>query len=86
MNGRHFKRGSAAFACRNCGRGTRDVNGSNGNARLCEDCEAGSMQENGMLDSSDPELAAQYARDMRACFQRAVDKGGKIDGYKPVAS
>lgn len=83
MGNRYFKKGSAAFNCRNCGRLTRDVDGSNGSVELCEDCNEGCMQENGMLDSSAPELIAQYEKDMRACFQRAVNKGGKIDGYTP---
>lgn len=83
MKHNRFKKHSATFNCRICGRLTRDVNGSNGDLQLCEDCEEGSMQENGMLDTSDPELAAQYERDMRACFQRAVNRGGKIKGYTP---
>ena len=74
-----FKRGSAVFACIHCTRLTRDTNGDNGKAEMCEDCYEGSMQENGMLDGG--ELAAQYEADMRACYQAAVNKGGVIDGY-----
>lgn len=79
-----FQRGSAAFECRHCKRLTRDTNGDNGGVRLCEDCYDGCSQENGMNDSADPELKAQYERDMRACFQRAVNKGGKLEGYAPI--
>ena len=32
-----FKRGSGAYPCRNCGRGTRDT-GDNGDLRLCPQC------------------------------------------------
>ena len=81
MGNRYFKKFSAAFECRYCGRLTRDVNGSNGSVQMCEDCEQGCMQENGFMDSSDPELKAQYERDMRECFQAAVNKGGTIEGY-----
>lgn len=83
MGNRYFKPGSAAFNCRNCGRLTRDVEGSNGNAQLCVDCNEGFMQENGAADSSDSELIAQYEKGMHECFQKAVNKGGKIDGYSP---
>lgn len=76
---KHFKYGSGVFECKHCGRRTRDTNGDNGNVAMCEDCYEGSMQENGMLDGD--ELAAQYERDMRACYQRAVNKGGVIAGY-----
>lgn len=81
MGNARFKRFSAVFDCRHCGRKTRDTNGSNGSLRLCEDCEDGCMQENGMNDTSNPEESAQYEKDMRAAFQRAVDKGGRIEGY-----
>ncbi len=83
MNRNRFQKHSGLFTCRHCARQTRDVNGSNGGVRLCEDCEQGCMQENGMLDSSDPAVIAQYERDMRECFQRAVNKGGRIAGYTP---
>lgn len=79
-----FRRGSAAFECRHCGRLTRDTTGDNGSVTLCEDCYDGCSQQNGMNDSGDPALAAQYERDMRACFQRAVNRGGKIEGYAPI--
>lgn len=82
-NNSHFKARSGVFRCRHCSRSTRDTNGDNGGVRLCEDCYEGSMQENGMLDGG--ELAAQYEADMRACYQRAVNKGGKIDGYEVTA-
>lgn len=75
-----FKRGSAVFKCINCTRLTRDTNGDNGKAELCEDCYDGSMQENGFMNSEGDEKA-QYELDMRACYQRAVNKGGVIDGY-----
>ena len=84
MSNRHFRRGSAAFKCRHCGRLTRDTNGDNGGVLLCEDCYEGCMQENGYLNSEGEEQA-QYKRDMDACFQRAVDKGGVIDGYTKAA-
>ena len=74
-----FKRGSAVFKCINCTRMTRDTNGDNGKAEMCEDCYERSMQENGMNDS--PELAAQYEADMHDCYQAAVNKGGVIAGY-----
>lgn len=80
MNQR-FKRGSAVFKCRNCQRSTRDTNGDNGGVLLCEDCYDGCGFENGYLDSCDPDEKAQYERDMNACFQSAVDKGGVIEGY-----
>lgn len=76
-----FKRGSAVFVCRICGRRTRDTNGSNGYIELCQDCYEGAEQENGFNDTSDPEQKAQYEKDMRTCYQRAVNKGGKIAGY-----
>lgn len=79
-NNQRFKRGSGVFNCRNCQRSTRDTNGSNGYSQLCEDCYDGCEQENGFFDS-EGELKAQYERDMKACFQRAVDKGGIIRGY-----
>jgi hypothetical protein len=79
MNSR-FKAGSALFECIHCGRRTRDTNGDNGKAEMCEDCYEGSMQENGALDGGAE--AAQYEADMRACYQRAVDKGGVIAGYE----
>jgi hypothetical protein len=81
MMNRYFKKHSAVFDCLNCGRKTRDVNGSNGGVGLCEDCEAGSEQLNGVLNGGTPEEVAQYKRDMHACFQRAVDKGGMIEDY-----
>ena len=81
MGNKYFKRGSAVFSCIHCTRMTRDTNGDNGKAEMCEDCYEGSMQENGMLDGG--ELAAQYEADMRACYQSAVNKGGVIEGYLP---
>ena len=79
MANNRFKLGSAVFTCLHCTRVTRDTNGDNGKAEMCEDCYEGSMQEKGMNDS--PELAAQYESDMRACYQAAVNKGGVIKGY-----
>jgi len=84
-NNRHFKRFSAVFKCRICGRSTRDTNGDNGGVLLCEDCFEGAEQENGYNDASDPASRAQYERGMRECFQRAVNKGGKIKGYTAAA-
>jgi len=81
MSNSHFKKSSAVFECRHCGRRTRDTDGSNGSVQLCEDCNEGCMQENGMNDTDDEEVAAQYEKDMRECFQRAVNKGGVIEGY-----
>lgn len=81
MSNSHFKKRSAVFKCRNCTRRTRDTNGDNGSVELCEDCNEGCMQENGFLNTEHPEEKAQYEKDMRECFQRAVDKGGVIDGY-----
>jgi hypothetical protein len=75
-----FKRGSAAFKCIHCARLTRDTNGDNGRAKMCEDCYEGSMQENGYMNSEDAERD-QYKASMRACYQAAVNKGGVIDGY-----
>lgn len=42
--------------------------------------------ENRALNSADPVMAEQYERDMRACFQRAVDRGGCIAGYVRAAA
>jgi len=84
MSNSHFKRHSALFNCRHCGRPTRDTNGDNGSVELCEDCHDGCMQENGFMNSEGEEQA-QYERDMRECFQRAVNKGGVIEGYEKTA-
>jgi hypothetical protein len=77
----HFKARSGVFSCRHCGRNTRDTNGDNGGVQLCEDCYDGCSQENGYLNSDGAEKE-QYECDMRACFQRAVNKGGTIKGYE----
>lgn len=84
MTNRYFKKHSALFNCRYCHRLTRDTTGDNGSAELCEDCYDGCMQENGYMNSEGEEQA-QYERDMRACFQRAVNKGGVIEGYVKTA-
>ena len=46
MSNSHFKRHSAVFNCRHCGRKTRDVNGNNGSVELCEDCNEGCIRIN----------------------------------------
>lgn len=86
MSNSHFKRKSAVFECRHCGRRTRDTNGDNGRTGLCEDCYEGSMSENGWCDTDDEAEKAQCDRDMREAYQRAVDKGGVIDGYTASAT
>jgi hypothetical protein len=80
-----FKRGSGVFQCRHCTRQTRDTNGDNGRAELCEDCYDGCAQDNGYCDTSDPIEKAQFKRDADACFQRAVNKGGVLPGYTQQA-
>ena len=75
-----FKRGSAVFACIHCTRLTRDTNGDNGRAEMCEDCYEGSMQENGYMNSEGDERE-EYKRGMRDHYQAAVNKGGTIEGY-----
>lgn len=81
MSNSHFKKHSAVFECRHCQRRTRDTTGDNGDVQLCEDCYSGCEQENGFLNTSNPEERAQYERYMRECFQRAVNRGGVIAGY-----
>lgn len=86
MRNSRFKLGSAVFSCRHCGRRTRDTNGDNGSVELCEDCYEGCCYENGANDACDPDEAAGCRRIADAHFQRAVNKGGVIEGYKASAS
>lgn len=81
MRGNRFSKGGC-FKCRNCGRSTRNT-GDNGSVDLCPDCYEGFEQENGMANTDCPAEAAQYEKDMREAFQRAVDKGGVVKGYTP---
>jgi hypothetical protein len=81
MGNSHFQRRSAVFECRHCGRLTRDVNGSNGCVRLCEDCEDGCQWENGGTDTDDTTKRDACFAKANECFQRAVNKGGTIEGY-----
>lgn len=57
------------------------MNNGNGGVRLCVDCFDGCGAENGASDTSDPNERAEYAAEARECFQRAVNKGGRIAGY-----
>ena len=81
MANNRFKLGSAVFTCRHCTRRTRDTNGDNGRVELCEDCHEGCMYENGANDTGDAAEAAGLRRIADAHFQRAVKKGGTIEGY-----
>lgn len=83
LSRRHFKKGSGVFACHHCRRRTRDTTGDNGDVRLCEDCYDGCMYDNGANDSSDADETANLRRIAAAHFQRAVNKGGVIEGYTP---
>ena len=83
MSNSHFKLGSGVFACLNCTRQTRDTNGDNGKAEMCEDCHQGVMWDNGAYDSNDAGTVADYQGRADACYQQAVNKGGKIEGHAP---
>lgn len=76
-----FKLGSAVFACRHCGRRTRDTNGDNGSVELCEDCNEGCMWDNGGNDTDDKAKRAECFAKADEHFQRAVNRGGTIKGY-----
>ncbi len=87
MNHSHFQRRSGVFNCRFCGRLTRDVNGSNGSTLLCEECEEGLQWENGGNDTDDEANKVTCFANANAAFQRAVNKGGVIEGFtKQVAA
>lgn len=47
-----FKRGSGVFACTVCGKQTRDVNGQNGQLRMCELCQAKEECGNSISDNT----------------------------------
>lgn len=81
MSNSHFKQRSAVFSCRRCGRLTRDVNGSNGSVQMCEDCEQGSMWENGAYDTDEEAKQADCYKRADEYFQAAVNKGGTIEGF-----
>jgi hypothetical protein len=81
MSNSHFKRGSGVFTCRHCKRRTRDTDGDNGSVELCADCHQGCMYENGGNDTSDEKERDDCFALADACFQRAVNKGGTINGF-----
>jgi hypothetical protein len=81
MANNRFRLGSAVFACRHCLRLTRDTNGDNGKAEMCEDCHEGCMYENGANDTGDASEAAGLRKIADDHFYRAVKKGGVIEGY-----
>lgn len=81
MSNRYFKKDSGVFSCRRCSRRTRDTTGDNGSVELCEDCYDGCMYENGGNDASDEAERDECFARADACFQRAVNKGGTIEGY-----
>lgn len=83
MSNSYFKKFSAVFACGHCGRRTRDTNGDNGRAGVCEDCHQGFMWNNGGMDASDDQERADCFAQADACFQRAVNRGGRIEGFEP---
>jgi hypothetical protein len=76
----YFRAGSGVFACRHCKRKTRDV-GDNGDTGLCADCYDGCGWDNAIQSAEDPERAARYTANRDECFEAAVRKGGKIEGY-----
>ena len=55
-----FQRGTGCFACKSCGKRTRDV-GDNGSVRLCPLCDAKALNGNSLSD-------AGYAGDAWAVF------------------
>lgn len=76
-----FKKGSGAFPCEHCARVTRDTGDSNTALRLCAHCYDGAGFDNEALDASAPEDIKKAQAEARACYQLAVDAGGKIAGY-----
>jgi predicted ATP-dependent serine protease len=77
MTERHFRKDSTTFNCGSCGRLTRDTTGTN--QRLCPQCDAWTMIENGIDDDlSGPELAGAEAR-IAKLKAEAVKKGGRFD-------
>jgi len=81
-NKSHFKpgyglEGGGAYACRNCKRRTRDVDG-NGSVELCPECYQGCCYENGGNDASDPVEKAENFRISDEWFAKAKAKGGVI--------
>lgn len=49
---RHFQRGSGCYACRTCGKLTRDVNREEGQAQLCATCYERAGDENSVSDGA----------------------------------
>ena len=79
-------RGQSVFACGICGRKTRNV-GDNGAAGLCPECDESSMIENGISDGlyADGKELDDAESMLQALNQRAVNKGGVIEGYAAKA-
>ncbi len=59
MNARNrFAKGSGCFACCNCGRETRNVDG-NGHLDMCPECYEAAGLENEISDCGDPDGSLQ---------------------------
>lgn len=73
------------FACRICGRKTRDT-GENGSVELCPQCNEACQCENSLSDDghhmTEQERNKLTAR-INTYKQAAVNKGGTIAGFTP---